>query len=240
MKIKPEFQPPWFDAEVYVLCRKKERLRSRYKKTLNDERYMKFSECRLSLKTLIKQKMSDNLENENDPELVNKKFWSYVKTHSNCHRIPEVVTFNNTSRKKPADKADLFNDYFYEQFYDRSTYNIDIDYNSNSYNIDFNPYRIQRILLKINPNKAQGPDEIHGRTLKNCASTLAKPLSILFEKSYSSGHIPADLKVAHVVPIHKKGSKSNVENYRPISLTSIVMKTFEKIIREVLMLRIKM
>ncbi|NQZ52356.1 MAG: hypothetical protein HRT95_19945, partial [Moritella sp.] len=237
IKIKSEFQPPWFDSEVHVLCRKKERLRSRYKKTLNDEHYMKFSDCRRSLKALIKQKMSDNLENENDPELVNKKFWTYVKSHSNSHRIPEVVTFNSTSRKKSADKADLFNEFFYQQFSERSTYNIGIDFRSNSFDIDFNPYRIKSILLKINPNKAQGPDEIHGSILKNCASTLAKPLSILFGKSYSSGHIPADLKLAHVVPIHKKGSKSNVENYRPISLTSIVMKTFEKIIREELMLR---
>ena len=237
IKIKSEFQPPWFDAEVHALCRKKERLRSRYKKTLSDEHYMKFSDCRRSLKTLIKQKMSDNFENEDEPEIVNKKFWSYVKSYSNSHRIPEVVTLNSTSRKKPADKADLFNEFFFKQFSEGSQYNIEIDIESNDFDIDFNPYRIKGKLLKINPNKAQGPDEIHGRTLKNCASTLAKPLSILFHMSYSSGHIPSSMKLAHVVPIHKKGSKANVENYRPISLTSIIMKTFEKIIRDELMLR---
>ena len=46
------------------------------------------------------------------------------------------------------------------------------------------------------------------------------------------GGIPSEWKLAHVVPIHKKGSKENIENYRPISLTSLVMKTFERIIKE--------
>jgi hypothetical protein len=44
--------------------------------------------------------------------------------------------------------------------------------------------------------------------------------------------------VANVVPVHKKGSKDDVENYRPISLTSLVMKSFERIIKEELLIRI--
>ena len=50
--------------------------------------------------------------------------------------------------------------------------------------------------------------------------------------SYNTGHLPNDWKMANVVPIHKKGDKSNVENYRPISLTCLVMKIFEKIVRD--------
>ena len=116
IKIKSEFQPPWFDSEVYNLCREKERLRSRYKQTKSDLHYVKFSDCRRKLKHLVKQKMSENLENEHEPELINKKFWSYVKSNSNSHRIPEVVTLNGTSWKNPAEQAELFNEYFYQQF----------------------------------------------------------------------------------------------------------------------------
>ena len=57
----------------------------------------------------------------------------------------------------------------------------------------------------------------------------------MFEMSYNSGSIPDDWKLANVVPVHKKGSKSNVENYRPISLTSLIMKQYEKIVRKRLM-----
>ena len=134
--------------------------------------------------------MNENFSNEDDTELINKKFWSYVKSHSNCHRIPEVVTHNNTSRKKSRDKAELFNNYFCEQFSDPSTYSIDIDWeDDHTFNIDFSTTRIMSHLSKINPNKAQGPDGIHGRILKHCASSLSYPLSLLFKLSYNTGYI---------------------------------------------------
>ena len=53
----------------------------------------------------------------------------------------------------------------------------------------------------------------------------------LVNSSFNLGQIPSDWKTANIVPVHKKGDKSNIENYRPISLTSLVMKVMEKIIR---------
>ena len=93
------------------------------------------------------------------------------------------------------------------------------------------------MLNNINPNKAPGPDGIHGKVLKNCATSLAQPLSILFNLSYRTGQIPNEWKSANVVPVFKKGDKSSVENYRPISLTCLVMKIFERCIRDELMLK---
>ena len=57
-------------------------------------------------------------------------------------------------------------------------------------------------------------------------------MSILFDISFSTGQLPSDWKLANVVPVHKKGDKSNVENYRPISLTSLVMKVIENYLRD--------
>ena len=79
------------------------------------------------------------------------------------------------------------------------------------------------ILKSINSNKDPGPDGIHGKILKNCARSLAYPLSILFNLSFVTGLIPPDWKLASVVPVFKKGDKNSVENYRPISLTSLVL-----------------
>ena len=59
----------------------------------------------------------------------------------------------------------------------------------------------------------------------------------MFKLSYNTGCIPKEWKLAHIVPIHKKGSKEDIENYRPISLTSLVMKTFERILKDELLLR---
>ena len=91
------------------------------------------------------------------------------------------------------------------------------------------------LLKSIDPNKAQGPDQIHGRILKNCCNSLNKPLAMLFQYSYNTGSIPSEWKHANVVPVHKKGSKTCVENYRPISLISIIMKTYERVVRDKLL-----
>ena len=233
--IKSEFQPPWFDSEAFALCREKERWRSKFKRTKNDEHYMKFSKLRKDFRKLVQKKMQSNLQDDS-ADAISKKFWSHVKSTTNSHRIPECINFNSRFRSNPQDQADLFNDYFYQQFSEPSSYQTHIDFtNDHIFYIDFNYSRICQLLLKIDPNKAQGPDNINGRVLKNCAKSLCIPLTYLFRLSYSTSCIPQDWKMANIVPVHKKGSKSNVENYRPISLTSLVMKIFEKVIREELM-----
>ena len=78
---------------------------------------------------------------------------------------------------------------------------------------------------------------IHGLVLKNCAFGLAYPLNKLYQVSYNSGIIPQEWKLSNVVPVHKKGAKMDVTNYHPISLTCLVMKIFEQIIRDEIMLK---
>jgi len=87
-------------------------------------------------------------------------------------------------------------------------------------------------LKKVRPNKAEGPDEIHARFLREAERELSVPLAIIFSKSLSETEIPLDWKRANVVPIHKKGDKSKEENYRPVSLTSLVCKVLESIIKD--------
>lgn len=82
-----------------------------------------------------------------------------------------------------------------------------------------------------------GPDGIHGHIRKHCCNSLSNPFSILFKLSYYSCKIPDHWKTANIVPIHKKGSKENIENYRTISLTSLVMKVFEHIICDDIFMR---
>ena len=136
------------------------------------------------------------------------------------------------------DQAKLFNQFFVDQFSDASVYNIDIDWQNDVENdIDFSLQKVRKLLKSIKPRKAAGPDTIHGLVLKNCAFGLAYPLSKLFQVSYNSGIIPQDWKLANVVPVHKKDAKIDVANYRPISLTCLSMKLFEKIIRDEILLK---
>ena len=81
-------------------------------------------------------------------------------------------------------------------------------------------------------NKSPGPDGHHPLILKEIAEAIAEPLSIIFNKSFNEGCLPEAWKEAHVIPLFKKGKKSQPGNYRPVSLTSIVCRIMESIIRD--------
>ena len=89
---------------------------------------------------------------------------------------------------------------------------------------------VEDVLTGLNPNKAAGPDGVESKLLKECATEMAPILSQLFRKSMDEGEVPNRWKEAHIIPIHKKGSKAIMANFRPVALTSVICKVFEKII----------
>uniref|UniRef100_A0A8C5N1B7 Reverse transcriptase domain-containing protein n=1 Tax=Leptobrachium leishanense TaxID=445787 RepID=A0A8C5N1B7_9ANUR len=84
-----------------------------------------------------------------------------------------------------------------------------------------------------------GPDGIHPKLLKELSDVIAKPLTDLFNQSLLTGVVPEDWKLANVVPIHKKGSREESGNYRPVSLTSVVGKLMETMLKEMIVEHLK-
>ena len=89
---------------------------------------------------------------------------------------------------------------------------------------------VEEVLLALDPNKAEGPDGVETRILKECAEELAPKLQQIFRKSLDESVVPRQWKEAHVVPIHKGGSKAIMGNFRPVALTSSICKVLERII----------
>ena len=92
---------------------------------------------------------------------------------------------------------------------------------------------VKEELAKLNCFKSMSPDAIHPKVLKSLSEDISFVDFVvkLFRNCIDTGTIPSMWKMAYVTALHKNGSKKVPLNYRPVSLTSIICKVFEQIIR---------
>lgn len=93
---------------------------------------------------------------------------------------------------------------------------------------------VEKYLKALDPDKGAGSDGIPPFFWLSTARTLSYSISLLFNMSLNKITFPSIWKRAHIVPIHKKGSKSKIENYRGISILNTIGKVFEKIVFDVI------
>ena len=86
------------------------------------------------------------------------------------------------------------------------------------------------VINKFAPKKSAGHDLISTNLLKEISPLIAEPLSLIINQSLSTGIFPSKLKIAKVIPLHKKNEKDLLDNYRPISLLPSISKVFERIV----------
>ena len=87
-------------------------------------------------------------------------------------------------------------------------------------------------ISKIASDSASGPDGIPVILLKNCAPELCEPIRLLWSESFELGRVHSYYKQAHISPLYKKGDRAKAVNYRPVALTSHIVKIYERIVRE--------
>jgi hypothetical protein len=92
--------------------------------------------------------------------------------------------------------------------------------------------KVQKALAGISIAKATGSDNIPGHFLKDAAPIIAKPFAHIVNQSIETSSVPEAFKIAKVVPLFKKGSKTTESNYRPISILPVASKIMERLIHD--------
>uniref|UniRef100_A0A914YHH1 Reverse transcriptase domain-containing protein n=1 Tax=Panagrolaimus superbus TaxID=310955 RepID=A0A914YHH1_9BILA len=98
-------------------------------------------------------------------------------------------------------------------------------------NITFNREMIKEQLKKCSNKNINGPDGIPGIILKKCRNIISLPLTYLFNQMISKGEVPKEFLLSHVTPIPKIPNPKNFNDYRPISGSSDIFKTFERVLK---------
>ena len=169
-----------------------------------------------------------------------KRFWNYIKTLRRDTTGIQPLKSRHTGKlvASPEEKANILNEQYKSVFTEEDTSFIPAPTGKplpSMEEIVVTEEGVRRLLHKMNPHKAAGPDTIPAKVLKECADELSPMLVILFNKTFSDGLVPDDWKKANVTAIFKKGNRSDAANYRPVSLTSLCCKIQEHIVTSSIM-----
>ena len=170
-----------------------------------------------------------------------KMFYSYIKKFRKSEsRIAPLNDKDGVAHSDAKMKVNLLYQQYTKVFSDpdkASTDHIKTD-EDRKYtpleNMEFTPEDVIKAIDSIPIAAAPGPDKLPAVILKECKEQLALPIYRIWRKSLDTGEIPDILKSQSIVPIFKKGNKSDPANYRPVSLTSHLIKLFERILRKAL------
>ena len=97
------------------------------------------------------------------------------------------------------------------------------------------PEVVANKINNMKENKSPGVDGIAPKILKETVEQICTPLAHVFNMSLQEGIVPLEWKEANIIPLFKKGSRNKSVNYRPVSLTSVICKVLETIIRDHMM-----
>ena len=234
---------PWITRDLITKMHKRDFLKRNHSKTNDPKSWEDYKKARNDVNSSIKlakrRYFTDNLEaNTKDP----RKTWKLINELQNRQRkvtnISEIKVDNRSLSSAP-EITEAFNSHFANIGQELACEISETDVNVLSYLKPVQNKFILRttdvqtvidLIKKIDGKKATGLDRIPCRLLKSAVDVVAPSLTEIFNQSISRGVFPMEWKLARVTPVFKKGSKSDVNNYRPISVIPIVAKIFEKIV----------
>ena len=231
-------KPPWMADKLTDKIKQKQKLFRKYMETRDNEDHKMYRRSRNQVRWECRQAAKNHERSiANDAKSNPKGVFNYAKKKMKTKTgIADLTKEDGSLAYSSEEKANVLNDFFSSVFTIEDKTNIpNIPRQKNVQpitTIKIKESEVRKRLEKLNPNKATGPDGIPPRILKELANEIAEPLTIIMNKSMLEGKIPLIWKKANVVPIFKKGKKNIPGNYRPVSLTCVLCKVMEAIVRE--------
>ncbi len=168
-----------------------------------------------------------------------KRLYQYIKSKQKVNTQISSLLIDGKLIVEGTEIANALNNQFKSVFISDSNSSAPPDFvkrtKESLSNISFTQEKVLKYLNTLQAEKAQGNDKINPFVILKCTKTLAYPISIIFQRSFDQGELPNAWLEANVTPLFKKGSRLDPANYRPISLTSILCKVMEKMIKDELM-----
>ncbi len=243
----------WITKGIKISSSRKNKLYKRWLKTKNDCDLIKYKEYKKLFNKLVRTLEFDyyNLIFNSKVNSI-KQVWNEInklgtiskKRKNNTSSIPKL-NVDGAEITNSKQICEVFNEYFCDiagnivktipkSKVEYGTYMPERGKNS-MFMKPVNKEEMLRVIEAMNPRKASGYDEISVKLIQDSCYELVDPLLYICNLSFSEGIVPAKLKTAKVVPIHKKDDKHSVKNYRPISLLSNFDKILEKLFYKRLM-----
>ena len=239
-----DIKKPWIDRNIKNLIKRRQNLFLLKKLgKISSNAYSRYRNLVTSSLRFAKKKFfADLFENiKNDT----KKIWSEINKIINPQKAsPKVISIrslivNNELTENPSEIANAFNEYFCSigRIISNSLDSVQISSPRTGITTPVNSFYFHEpsvfdVGKAINSlkNKSSHISTYPVKVLKYLEPILSPILATILKKSFQQGFFPIFLKIARVIPLHKTGSRSDVSNFRPISILSPISKIFEKIV----------
>ena len=233
-------KPLWMTRKCMRLIRKKRRLWRWYARNggRDFDSFMAYKKVQKEVQNAVK-KARRNFEQKlaKDKRANSKAFFSHIKKTTSNRVSVGPLKEGDRVVSDSKEMASMLNDFFCSVFTEEAGGDLPaveclftgadpLD------KVEFTASQIKSKLLQLKESAAPGPDMLWPRVLKCLADVLSDPLALIYTRCLEEGTVPADWKRANITPIYKKGSKGQPGNYRPVSLTSVLCKVMESIIRD--------
>ena len=232
-------EKPWLSTGLFNSIKNKNRMFKNFKLGLTSEgTYKRYKNKLVNLLKVAKMRYYKNLFNSFKTNT--KKLWQVINSITNKgtkHNKVDNLIVKNKVLSNPSDISEAYNHFFVNAAKDLQDQlpKLETDFRKfmgprNPISMDLAQVNLSEVTSIIHSLKSKKcrVNDFSPSILKRNSHLIAMPLTTLINQSFQQGQFPNKLKQAQVIPLYKKGARSDINNYRPISLLNVFSKVFEK------------